>query len=142
MSIKQYLFSFQGRVGRQVFWIWNAFYYLIVIGFSYGAGGLFPELGNVIAIFFLACMLYPDLAITAKRWHDRGKSVYWLALHIPVIAGRVLAPVAAPGVEMQTTAIETVASLLALVAGAWILVECGFLPGDQKENQYGKPPER
>ncbi|MDP2573154.1 DUF805 domain-containing protein [Vibrio sp. vnigr-6D03] len=140
MSMKQYLFSFRGRIGRQVFWIWNAFYYLIVIGFSFGAGTLFPDLGNVIAIAFLAFMLFPDLAITAKRWHDRGKSVYWLALHIPVIAGRVLVPVAAPGVEIQTSPLEMIASILALAAGVWIFVECGLLKGDDKENQYGAPP--
>ncbi len=142
MLIKQYLFSFQGRVGRQVFWIWNAFYYLIIVGLSFGSSSLFPEFGNVIAIVFLVFMLYRDLAITAKRWHDRGKSLYWLALHIPVIAGRVLVPVVSPGIETQTSFLEMVASILALAAGLWILVECGLLKGDDKDNEYGAPPLR
>ncbi|GAB2642998.1 DUF805 domain-containing protein [Vibrio panuliri] len=140
MSIKELLFSFQGRIGRKVYWTWNLFYYLMIFGFGIGINSLFPASAYLIFPVFLLFVLVPDLAITAKRWHDRGKSSWWLLLNIPVVVGRMTVPTADPGVPVDTTTLQMLTSLAALVCGVWILIECGFMKGQSGNNQYGPEP--
>ncbi|MFA0415006.1 DUF805 domain-containing protein [Vibrio renipiscarius] len=141
MSIKELLFSFQGRIGRKVYWIWNAVYYILILGFSMGVNQIFPAYSHLILPVFLVFVLIPDLAITAKRWHDRGKSNWWLLLNIPVIIGRMTVPANDPSQLAQSTTLQMVSSLAALVCGMWILVECGFLKGEDGDNSYGAEPK-
>ena len=141
MSIKELLFSFQGRIGRKVYWIWNVFYYLLILGFAVGMNQLFPAYSHLILPVFLIFVLLPDLAITAKRWHDRGKSNWWLLLNIPLVAGRITVPMGDPGQMAQSTTLQMISSLAALICGAWILIECGFLKGQDGTNKYGPEPK-
>ncbi|MCK6265264.1 DUF805 domain-containing protein [Vibrio sp. ZSDE26] len=137
MSIKQLLFSFEGRVGRKTYWIWNALYYAVIVGFAAGANVLFPAMAHIILPVFLLIVLVPDLAITAKRWHDRGKSSWWLLLNVPLVFGRMAVPAGDPTGLAQTSTIEMLISVAALICGTWILVECGFMKGEVTSNQYG-----
>ncbi|MFV0574629.1 MAG: DUF805 domain-containing protein [Vibrio sp.] len=141
MTLKQWLFSFQGRIGRQRFWLWNLFYYLVMLGFiAASSQKLFGEFSSFAIFIFSAAMLIPDLAVTAKRWHDRNKSSWWLLMHVPLILGRVTMP--APGMEsVAPTMSQTLISAVALVCGVWMLVECGFMKGTEGENQYGPEPK-
>lgn len=140
MSIKELLFSFQGRIGRKVYWTWNIFYYVLIVGFGLGLNVLFPSMAHLILPVFLILVLVPDLAITAKRWHDRGKSSWWLLMNIPLIIGRMTVPAVDSGVPVETSTLEMLISLAALICGVWILIECGFLKGQSGENQYGREP--
>jgi uncharacterized membrane protein YhaH (DUF805 family) len=56
-------------------------------------------------------LLYPSLALYAKRWHDRGKSGWW-----------------------------TLIGLIPVIGGIWILIELGILRGTNGPNQYGPDP--
>jgi len=141
MSIKELLFSFQGRIGRKVFWIWNAVYYLMIVGFAVGMNTLFTAQAHLILPVFLIFVLIPDLAITAKRWHDRGKSSWWLLMNLPLVIGRMTVPVGESATAGPASTLQMVSSLAALVCGAWILVECGFLKGQSGDNQYGAEPK-
>ena len=52
--------------------------------------------------------LYPSYALATKRWHDRGKSGWWsLIAFVPIIGA------------------------------LWMLIELGFLGGDDGINDYG-----
>ncbi|MCC2525647.1 DUF805 domain-containing protein [Vibrio coralliilyticus] len=137
MSMKELLFSFQGRVGRKIYWIWNVVYYTLIVGFAAGMNVLFPSQAHLLLPVFLIVVLIPDLAITAKRWHDRGKSSWWLLLNVPLVIGRMTVPAGDPTQMAQSSTLQAVSSLAALICGVWILVECGFLKGTQGENQYG-----
>ncbi|NRF65125.1 DUF805 domain-containing protein [Vibrio coralliilyticus] len=137
MLMKELLFSFQGRVGRKIYWIWNVVYYTLIVGFAAGMNVLFPSKAHLLLPVFLIVVLIPDLAITAKRWHDRGKSSWWLLLNVPLVIGRMTVPAGDPTQMAQSTTLQAVSSLAALICGVWILVECGFLKGTQGENQYG-----
>lgn len=137
MSMKDLLFSFQGRIGRKTYWIWNVVYYLMIVGFAMGMNVLAPSIAHLILPVFLIVILVPDLAITAKRWHDRGKSSWWLLLNIPLVIGRMTVPVGDPSLAGQPSMLQVATSFAALVCGLWILVECGFLKGTDGENQYG-----
>ncbi|MDC5820202.1 DUF805 domain-containing protein [Vibrio europaeus] len=137
MSMKELLFSFQGRIGRKTYWIWNVVYYLMIVGFALGMNVLAPSIAHLILPVFLIVILVPDLAITAKRWHDRGKSSWWLLLNIPLVIGRMTVPVGDPSLAGQPSMLQAATSFTALACGIWILVECGFLKGTDGENQYG-----
>lgn len=136
-SIQQVLFSFKGRVTRQTFWIWNLSYYLIILLWIQLCNRLVPELSPLLIPLALLVLLIPDLAVTAKRWHDRNKTSWWLLLNVPLIAGRMMVP--ATGEELTTTPtlLDTASTLLALLCGSWILIECGLLPGTAGPNRFG-----
>lgn len=137
MSIKELLFSFQGRIGRKTYWIWNVIYYVMIAGFVAGVNVLFPAIAHLLLPLFLVVLLLPDLAITAKRWHDRGKSSWWLLLNIPLVVGRMTVPINDPTQVGEPSMLSSAASLVALACGVFILVQCGFLKGTEGQNQYG-----
>lgn len=139
MSMKELLFSFKGRIGRKTFWTWNIIYYISIFGFASGISVLYPAYAYILLPTFLILLLIPDLAITAKRWHDRGKSNLWLLLNIPLVLGRLATPMASPSAE-PATAFQMIATTAALACGLWILVECGFRKGTEGQNEYGSDP--
>ncbi|WP_027696421.1 DUF805 domain-containing protein [Vibrio litoralis] len=140
MTIKHWLLSFQGRIGRQRFWMWNLFYYLVMLAIiGIAAQNLFGSFTGVAIFIMSAALLVPDLAVTAKRWHDRNKSNWWLLMHVPLIAGRLMAPIG--GAEtVEPSMMQTSVSIVAIVCGVWMLVECGLLKGSQGDNRYGPEP--
>lgn len=72
------LFSFEGRIRRQHFWLG----WLICLGIGIVLGWI-PFIGLLISI----ALIWPNVAITVKRLHDMGHSG-WLAV-IPWIGGMV-----------------------------------------------------
>ncbi len=109
-SMTDFLFSFEGRIGRKELWL-KFFVPYVVIGFIFGfIDGLIGLGGILVGLFYLAA-LWPYLAVLAKRWHDREKSGWW-----------------------------TLIVLIPIVGGIWILVECGFLKGSDGSNQFGADP--
>lgn len=116
-SVFGLLFGFHGRIGRGTFWAAtlavNAVY--IAVGFAVfiiaDLRVTDEELWLASAIFYLP-FLWPSLAVQTKRWHDRGRPGLWVFV-----------------------------SVLPLIGGLWVLIECGFLPGDREPNEYGPPPK-
>ena len=126
MSMKQLLFSFEGRIGRMPFWITTFAMILIGIAASvamFGAAILSGDpsalgaspgaMGGALSIGALVvglAMLWIGLAVQAKRWHDLDKSAWWILINlVPVIGGLVT------------------------------LVMCGFLAGTPAPNRFGQP---
>ncbi|PFG45429.1 uncharacterized membrane protein YhaH (DUF805 family) [Vibrio sp. ES.051] len=140
MSNKELLFSFQGRINRKTYWIWNVIYYVSILGFGVGVNQLFPTFSYLLLPIFLLIILIPDLAITTKRWHDRDKSIYWLALNIPLVVGRIATPITSP-IAQEPSMPQMLIASISLICGLWILVECGFLKGTAGPNKYGPEPE-
>ena len=112
----KYLFtSFEGRINRKPLWLGI----LVMIAISIVASildlifGTMPaESGfGVISGIVSLIMIYPVLALYAKRWHDRGKSGWWSLI-----------------------------TLVPLVGAIWIIVELGFLRGTEGPNNYGNDP--
>ena len=104
-------FGLEGRIGRGDFWRHG------VLGL--GVGGLVmlalldiagldeEQADNVVNLL----MLWPAVAISAKRWHDRGRSGWWVLV-----------------------------ALLPVIGWLWTLLENGLLPGDRGPNRYGAAP--
>lgn len=142
MSIAEWLFSFKGRASRKTFWLWNIFYFLMIITVATIVKKIFPDSGSSLLPILLVLLVIPDLSITAKRWHDRGKSSKWLVLHVPLVLSRFIVPMSAAQETFQPTMIQSMISILAIVCGAWIFAECGLFEGDKGDNQYGPSPTR
>jgi len=67
--------------------------------------------GGIILLVLTVAIFWIGLAVAAKRWHDRGKSAWWILIaFVPVIGG------------------------------LWYLIECGFLKGTSGANRFGSDP--
>lgn len=110
MSLTEFLFSFNGRVNRAKYWLMVLI--LSVIPFIILLLSLIiGEVGSVLYILYSVITIWPGLAISAKRWHDRDKSAWWILIGFIPIIGTI-----------------------------WTLVELGFLKGTSGNNRYGPDP--
>jgi|SRR6185312_4855399 uncharacterized membrane protein YhaH (DUF805 family) len=115
----KYLFlSMDGRINRQPFWL--AIVVLIVISviasvldavLGLPQMGTGPSARGPISGIVSLIMIYPSIALSAKRWHDRDKSAWWILINIIPIIGWL-----------------------------WSLIETGFLRGTPGPNRYGPDP--
>jgi uncharacterized membrane protein YhaH (DUF805 family) len=124
MDFKFLYFSFDGRIGRQQFWIgtivaWAAMaivtavlsvlfstpMYRMDYGFGPAPGGRLLMLAAVVAY------VWAVFALQAKRWHDRDKSAWWILIN-----------------------------LVPVIGGLWALIENGFLRGTDGHNRFGEDP--
>lgn len=147
-DFKTVMFSFNGRIRRQHFWI--GWLILFAAGF---VAGLIPFLGVLLSL----ALIWPNLAITVKRLHDMGQSG-WLCL-VPIVAGLIglIAIFMTVGASMMTNyaAIENEdpAAIMAMVGpalgiiGIIALVQIGFLiwigvtEGQRGDNRFGPNPK-
>ena len=145
---KTLLFSFEGRIRRQHFWIG----WLILLGAGVVAGWI-PLLGTLIGIV----LIWPNLAIGVKRLHDMGQSG-WLIV-IPWVATLVALFVGIGTIGFSAIANagalenEDPAAIWALIAPAFgmfgliLLINIGFLlwigltPGTNGDNRHGPDPK-
>lgn len=145
--------TFDGRINRQKLWLGSIA--LIVVGIVLGivlsliSGGNATFMALAGLILYLV-LLYPGLALTIKRLHDRDKpAMPWVAiffapgllLQVMQATGIGFSPVNTPeGVMMMPDMLGGVVGLVALVVGIWALVELGFLKGTPGPNQFGPDP--
>jgi len=98
------LLSLDGRVSRSTFWlcVLGLFVGTLIIGF----------LGSqTLLLAWQVLVLWPCLAISVKRWHDRDKSGWWVLIN-----------------------------LIPVIGGLWALIENGFLKGSDGKNRFGADP--
>jgi uncharacterized membrane protein YhaH (DUF805 family) len=124
----QNLFSFSGRLNRARFWligIASEIVLIVVVGIltvvgggsmDMAADGSMPTIGGgivggIVAFVVMVAVAWIGLAVGVKRFHDRGKTGWWVLI--------VLVPV---------------------IGGLWYLIECGFLRGTIGANAYGPDP--
>lgn len=112
-TLAQLYLGFNGRLTRRSFWLHGVLgltVFSLVAMALLEIAGMAPERAEATANLLI---VWPLLAISAKRWHDRNLSG-WLALLL-------LLPV--------------VGQLIALVVN-------GFLRGTPGENRFGPAPQR
>ena len=129
-SYLDFLFlSFHGRIGRLALWLGCLAIGLAQIGamafLLHLAGSTFADVDayehkaavlthDILMRVFLPIMIvaalfmYPTYAIYTKRWHDRNKSGWWSLI-----------------------------GFVPIIGGLWMLIELGFLGGDEGTNDYG-----
>lgn len=112
MKVSSILFSFTGCSRRLHFWlvvpiIWIlSLFFKIFIGFELDSPE--PDYSLIIGMFIaFTPVLWINLAVQIKRWHDRNKSGYWVFIH-----------------------------MLPLIGTPWALIELGFFPRKSEGNKY------
>ena len=125
----KYLFtSFEGRIGRQQWWLGTIvlviaiWIIMFVIGLAFstsmppadgemGMGAGISALGIIIMLIIYIPFIWASLALSVKRWHDRDKSGWWILIN-----------------------------LVPIIGGLWALIENGFLKGTDGSNRFGPDP--
>lgn len=119
------LFSFTGRIGRKTYWLFSLAAAVITVSATALDAAMMEaammdtammdaetDAGiPVFTLLFSVALIWPWLAISAKRWHDRDKSAWWILI-----------------------------AFVPAIGPLWALVENGFLPGTQGDNRFGPSP--
>jgi len=120
LSIGQKLFGFQGRITRLDFWLAQLFYVAMILIAVFGMAALAHSvgdgassrltLGGIMVAGYIA-LVWSSLAVSIKRYHDRGKSGWWVLLFlIPMVA-------------------------------LFVLIELGLFEGTRGTNRFGSSPK-
>jgi uncharacterized membrane protein YhaH (DUF805 family) len=113
-SLTTTLFSFSGRIPRRVYWGVSIAVGLVFMIFVKILMLIFGEDSTItIALAGLAYLpvLWISLAVVVKRWHDRGKSGWWIFI-----------------------------GLIPIIGAIWAFVEVCCLRGTEGPNSYGPDP--
>jgi uncharacterized membrane protein YhaH (DUF805 family) len=151
MGMLRFLFSPNGRVSRRGYW-------LGLIAPTVALTVLTTVIDQVIApdaenargpasLLLSAALIWPNLAITAKRYHDRGMSGWWILWSLLIVL------VALFFVFVGTEALWTGAvfnawltTWIGLYGAFWAIVAFTlivyFLPGERGANRFGPDPRR
>lgn len=112
MNRQWFLFSFKGRINRKPFWIFNLGLSILWLILMLASGAdlrhLTKEPTNIV---FDIAVLWPALAVQAKRWHDLNKSAWHMLVN-----------------------------LIPLIGPIWAFIQTGFIPGTPGLNRYGNDP--
>ena len=111
MSLVDVYFSFNGRICRETYWL-KGVLPVVVLSFLVGiidaAVFSYTEYEGLLGVLWNLLLIWPALALSVKRWHDRDKSGFWVLVGLIPILGQL-----------------------------WVFIETGFLPGTEGPNQYG-----
>ncbi len=134
-----YLFNgFDGRIGRQTFWIAMAVLVVAeIIAHLIAEQIQGDRLGAIIDLAFT----YPEFAVAVKRSHDRNLPLWLVGLFFG--AGALLDLITVlgwAGTDEEPSAISVVIAVPFTVLGLALLVELGFRRGTPGPNQYGPDP--
>lgn len=124
------LFSFQGRLNRQGFWIGFAinFIFLFIVANFWLNSTAF----NLISLLPLALSIYSLSAVIIKRLHDRnrsGKAV--IMAFVPVVCYGV-------SLSAQGTMAWLLGMMMPMFIGTMLLLEWGVFRGNPQVNRYGE----
>ena len=147
MSIANLFLSLEGRISRQPFWLGMLLLAVINTALDWIFGVPFlpdnpPELRVRIIEFVIdAIFLYPTVALTVKRLHDRNQSgAYAWALVAIVVIGMVMSLLGLGDDPSQMTFLNWILAAFVLVVALAFLVELGFRRGTPGANRYGPDP--
>jgi len=107
MTLKQFFTDFNPRINRQTWWIGFAMFF----GASMIAYVIALAIG-VLPLFYLVALalIYPQVAVGCKRFHDMGKSGWFQLI-----------------------------GLIPFVGAIALIIWLGVVEGDAGDNAYGSP---
>ena len=124
------LFSFQGRLNRQGFWI--GFGINFVFLFVFANFVLNPTDFSWISVLPLLLSVYSLSAVIVKRLHDRNRSGKALLMALVPILCYI------SSLDSTGTMAWLLGSLMPLFIGTMLLLEWGVFAGNPEPNAYGQ----
>ena len=103
--------SVRGRVSRRTFWLYGVLSLLGLGLLGHALLGIAGVEEDSIEVIVNLLLVWPAVAISAKRWQDRDRAPWW-----------VLIP------------------LVPVVGWLWALIDNGFVRGTPGPNRFGEPP--
>jgi len=82
-------FDFQSRAARSEYWFWVLFVFLVNIGGSVVDAGLFGNVDGPVSAVALLALLIPGLAYAVRRFHDLGRTGWWVLLMLVPVIGQI-----------------------------------------------------
>ena len=111
MPLTKFLLSFEGRISRKSYWLFSFACAALVFAPIFFVFGFRSKASDDYVNLACLALLWPNLAVQAKRWHDCDKSAWWILINFAPIIGTL-----------------------------WSLIENGFAPGTQGTNRFGAHP--
>ncbi len=93
--------NMNGRIGRQAYWLSLIANSVVVFALSFIGSSFLDIVVGLLSV-------YVTIHVTGKRFHDRGKSAWWVLL-----------------------------GLIPLIGAIWILIDAGILKGTPGPNAHG-----
>jgi len=103
--------SVKGRVSRRTFWLYGVLALLglgLLLTLLLGIAGVEEP---YIETFVNLLLVWPAIAVSAKRWQDRDRSPWWVLV-----------------------------TLIPVIGWAWALIDNGFVRGSPGANRFGNAP--
>jgi uncharacterized membrane protein YhaH (DUF805 family) len=103
--------SVKGRVSRRTFWLYGVLALLglgLLLTLLLGIAGVEQR---YIETFVNLLLVWPAIAVSAKRWQDRNRSPWWVLV-----------------------------TLIPVIGWAWALIDNGFVRGSPGTNRFGERP--
>jgi len=130
--------SFEGRLNRESFCVSSALLLIVAAALQSLAADV---LGTFGALIFAIVWLYPALALSLKRAHDRNIPTWLVALFFTfAIMSVLLWPFKIGRLGEVPMPPFLMAAVPALLLGIFLFVELTFLRGTGGPNRYGPDP--
>lgn len=104
--------NFNGRIGRGTWWLVGLVLQPMLM---FGGAGLFLAMPGATTLILGSVLVlisaWIGICSSIKRYHDRGKSGFWVFICFVPIVGTI-----------------------------WMFIELGFIPGEEGVNDFGPPP--
>ena len=111
MTLPQIFLGLQGRLSRQQFWLYGVAALLGLSVLGHALLGIAQVREQTADLLVNLLLVWPALAVSVKRWHDRDKSGWWVLLNLVPVIGWL-----------------------------WALIDNGFLRGTSGPNRFGEDP--
>jgi uncharacterized membrane protein YhaH (DUF805 family) len=134
--------EFSGRAGRAEYW-WMCWVTFAIV-FLLGLPGIVSPVFDWLSWLAAAALLIPNLAVTARRLHDIGRSLWvfgvWCLAFAPAVAAALYVNVHEED-PMALAGLGLLASFYFLAVLVWALWLTYLLcrRGDAGPNRYGEP---
>jgi uncharacterized membrane protein YhaH (DUF805 family) len=107
----QLFFGFRGRLSRRQFWLYGVLALLGLAVLGQGLLGIARVRAHTADLIVNLLLVWPALAVSVKRWHDRDKSGWWVLVNLVPVIGWI-----------------------------WALIDNGFRRGSAGPNRFGEDP--
>jgi uncharacterized membrane protein YhaH (DUF805 family) len=131
--------DFSGRARRREYWFFQLVNFIINVVGSLTIGLVLPAAWTLLSFGYSLAILVPNLAVSARRLHDTGRSG-WLQV-LPLAPLGLLVFLFMPGISASISFLLIGLMVLGLLACGIVLLVFYCLRGTPGTNRFGPNPK-